>query len=97
MMSEIKPPANDFYKSAARLSIWSKSDIDGIIDGQSESDNSNDVSIRRLSDNDSFTGRSQRSSNNSIAGMSRGSMSSTGSKGIRNFLGGKFAKRKESI
>jgi hypothetical protein len=29
--------------------------------------------------------------------MSRGSMSSTGSKGIRNLLGGKFSKRANSI
>lgn len=38
-VSEFKPPANDFYSKAARLSIWSKSDKDdnenGIIDGNS--------------------------------------------------------------
>ena len=38
-----------------------------------------------------------RSGKNSIAGMSRGSFSSQGSKGIRNFLGGKFKKRQESM
>ena len=94
------PPANDFYNRAARLSVWSRSDDEGeqgvqIIDGHS-SENSADVSIRRLSDNDSFAG-SQRSRNNSIAGMSRGSMNSSGSKGIRNFLGSKFNKRANSI
>lgn len=32
-----------------------------------------------------------------MAGMSRGSMTSSGSKGIRNLLGGKFAQRANSI
>ena len=53
--------------------------------------------MRRLSDNDSFGGQSQRSRTNSIAGMSKGSMSSTGSRGIRNFLGKNFTKRANSI
>ena len=104
MISEFKPPANDFFHNrAARLSCWSKTDADDIenlqaqiIDGDS-SEQSADVSIRRLSDNDSFAGKSQRSASNSIAGMSRGSFSSQGSKGIRNFLGSKFKKRSESI
>mmetsp|Transcript_44174 Transcript_44174/g.58632 ORF Transcript_44174/g.58632 Transcript_44174/m.58632 type:complete len:184 (+) Transcript_44174:1647-2198(+) len=103
LISEFKPPGNDFfYDRAARLSCWSKQDADDlqeqiqIIDGHS-SDQSADVSIRRLSDADSFTGKSQRSNSNSIAGMSRGSFSSQGSKGIRNFLGSKFQKRKETI
>ena len=104
MLSEFKPPANDFFHNrAARLSCWSKTDADDlenlqaqIIDGDS-SDQSADVSIRRLSDADSFAGKSQRSASNSIAGMSRGSFSSQGSKGIRNFLGSKFKKRSESI
>ena len=61
MMSVFKPPENDFYNRAARLSCWSKSDADNLfVDGQSESDESNDVSIRRLSDDGSFDG-SQRS------------------------------------
>ena len=82
-----EPPSNVLFNRAARLSVWSRSDVEGmIIDGHS-SDASDDVSIKRLSDNESFTGRSSR---NSIANMSRGSMSSSGSKGIRNFLGGKF-------
>lgn len=95
MMSEFQPPANDFYNRAARLSVWSRSDVeDFIVDGHSEDQSDSSGSVRRLSDNDSFAGRSN---NNSMAGLSRGSMSSTGSKGIRNFLGGKFAKRAESI
>ena len=98
MVSEFIPPQNDFYKQAARLSVWSKSDMEGfIVDGNSESDESADVSIRRLSDNSSFAGKSQRSSRNSIASMSKGSFSSQGSKGIRNFLGNKFMKRANSI
>ena len=52
--------------------------------------------MHRLGADSSFNG-SQRSASNSIAGLSRGSMSSTGSKGIRNFLGGKFKKRAEEI
>lgn len=96
MVSEFQPPANDFYNRARQLSVWSKSEIeDFIVDGHSSEDQSesDDVSIRRLSDNDSFAGKSQ----SSMAGLSRGSMSSTGSKGIRNFLGGKFAKRAETL
>ena len=97
MMSVFAPPANDFYNKVNRLSIWSKSDVDDfIIDGHS-SEASDDCDIKRISDEDSFTGRSQRSSQNSIAGMSRGSMSSTGSKGIRNILGSKFVKRANTI
>ena len=99
MMSVFAPPANDFYDKVNRLSCWSKSDVgDFIVDGHSSEDsNSDDCDVKRLSDDDSFTGKSQRSSQNSIAGMSRGSMSSTGSKGIRNILGSKFAKRKNTI
>ena len=97
MMDVFRPPENDFYNRAARLSCWSKSDADNLfIDGESESDESNDVSIRRLSADDSFD-KSQRSHSNSIAGMSRGSFSSSGSKGIRNILGSKFSKRANSI
>ena len=96
LISEFVPPANDFYNQAARLSCWSRSMAGGeeevgapvILDGHS-SDGSNDVSIRKLSDNDSFNG-SQRSGANSIAGLSRGSASSAGGRGIRNFLGSKF-------
>lgn len=34
--SMFNPPANDFYNKAARLSLWSKSDVDGfLIDGKS--------------------------------------------------------------
>ena len=101
-MSDFNPPANDFFTRAQRLSVWSRSSSGNgetnvqIVDGES-SDQSADVSIRRLSDDGSFAGRSQRSHNNSIAGMSRGSFSSQGSKGIRNFLGGKFKKRAENI
>lgn len=62
------------------------------VDGNS-SDGSADVSIKRLSEDDSFGIGSMRSGQNSIAGMSRGSFTSQGSRGIRNFLGGKFAKR----
>lgn len=95
--SMFNPPANDFYKKAARLSVWSKSDADQfIIDGHSSSDESSEGSVRRLSDNSSFNG-SQRSASNSIAGLSKGSFTSQGSKGIRNFLGGKFHKRAKSI
>lgn len=38
MMSEFQPPANDFYNRAARLSVWSRSDVpdDFIVDGHSE-------------------------------------------------------------
>ena len=92
------PPSNDFFNRAAKLSVWSGSIADVLmVDGNSsDPSDSDDVSIKRLSDNDSF-GKSQRSHTNSIAGMSRGSMSSTGSKGIRNLLGGKFAKRANSI
>ena len=58
---------------------------------------SDDVSVKRLSDGDSFGKGSMRSGQNSIAGMSRGSFTSQGSKGIRNFLGSKFNKRAMSI
>jgi hypothetical protein len=60
MVSEFKPPANDFCNRAARLSVWSRSDVEGfIVDGHSSSDEgSDDVSIRRLSDNDSFAAKS---------------------------------------
>ena len=98
MMSEFAPPANDFYNKAARLSIWERDDSSNgaqnvqIVDGHS-SDQSDDVSVKRLSDNDSFGKRS----NNSMAGLSRGSFTSTGSKGIRNFLGSKFNKRADKI
>ena len=60
MMIDFAPPANDFYNRAARLSIWSKSDVDDFIldanKNDSASDESADVSIKRLSDNESFTG-----------------------------------------
>ena len=58
MMSIFAPPANDFYNRAARLSIWSKSDCDDFIidNANSGSDESADVSIKRLSDNESFAG-----------------------------------------
>lgn len=53
-----EPPSNDLFNRAARLSVWSRSDVEGmIVDGHS-SDGSDDVSIKRLSDNESFTGRS---------------------------------------
>ena len=94
-VSEFNPPANEFYKQAAKLSVWGDSDMDGLIVDGSSSESSGG-SVRRISDGGSFAG-SMRSGKNSIAGMSRGSMSSTGSKGIRNFLGGKFKKRAESI
>ena len=60
MMIDFAPPANDFYNRAARLSIWSKSDVDDFIldanKNDSASDESADVSIKRLSDNESFAG-----------------------------------------
>ena len=60
MMSEFAPPANDFYNKAARLSIWSKSDVDDFMleanKNDSGSDQSADVSIKRLDDDESFTG-----------------------------------------
>jgi len=34
-ISEFKPPANDFYNQARQLSIWSKSDVDDMVDGNS--------------------------------------------------------------
>lgn len=56
-----EPPSNDLFNRAARLSVWSRSDVEGMmVDGHSSggSDDSDDVSIKRLSDGDSFTGRS---------------------------------------